>query len=125
MLHLFTHYIHKSTRELHEYLKEWIETHHTFVEKVGSCILNWKGLTMDDYILMISQIGQPLDEIGIVLMARLYHIHVTIVQEKCFWTTRRDHNLQKCSIIFGWWGALCFNDIKRKDQVTEAPSSPS
>ena len=82
MLPLFTHYIHKSTSELHEYLKEWMETHHSFVEKVRSCILNCKGLTKDDYILMISQTGQPLDEIGIVLMARLYHIHVAIVQEK-------------------------------------------
>ena len=101
-----------------------METHGTFVEKVASCILNCKGIGMDDYILMISQIGQPLDEIGIVLVARMYHIHVGIVQDKHFWTTRRDHNLDMCTIIFGWQGGLCFSDIKRKANVALPPPTP-
>ena len=65
-----------------------MDTHINFVEKVGSIILQHKGLSMENYISMMSQIGQPLDEIGIVLVARMYHIHVAIIQDDMFWTTR-------------------------------------
>ena len=75
-LHLFTHYI---NIQLHGYLKEWMDTHSTFVEKVGSSILSCKGITTKDYISIMSQIGQPLDEIGIVLVARMYHVHIAVV----------------------------------------------
>ena len=67
---------------------------------------------------MMSQIGQPLDEIGIVLVARMYHIHVAIIQEDFFWTTRHDHDIAQCKVLFGWQGSLQFIDIKRKvDQL--------
>ena len=98
-LHLFTHYINRSTIQLHGYLKDWMD-HTTFVGKVGSSILSWKGISTQDYIYLISQIGQPLDEIGLFLVARMYHIHVAIIQDKRYWATRWDHNLDLCTIVF-------------------------
>ena len=93
-LHLFSHYIPLSETQLCLYiLKEWMDTHMTFVEKVGTHILSCKGITTDNYIAMMSEIGQPLDEIGIVLVARMYHIHIAIIQDNMYWTTRHDHNI--------------------------------
>ena len=63
---------------------------------------------------MMSQIGQPLDVIGVVLVARMYHIHVAIIQEDFFWTTRCDHDIAQCKVLLGWQGSLQFIDIKRK-----------
>ena len=80
--------------------------------------LSCKGITTDNYIAMMSEIGQPLDEIAIVLVARMYHIHIAIIQDNMYWTTRRDHNIVFCKVVFGWQGKLKFIDIKRKvDQL--------
>ena len=80
-LHLFSHYIPRTEMQLCFYLTEWMDTHTMFVEKVGTHILSHKGITTENYIAMMSEIGQPLDEIGIILVARMYHIHVAIIQD--------------------------------------------
>ena len=89
-LHLFSHYIPLSETQLCLYLKEWMDTHTMFVEKVGTNILSHKGITTDNYIAMMLEIGQPLDEIGIVLVARMYHIHVAIIQDSLICTGPQD-----------------------------------
>ena len=63
----------------------------------------------------ICGVGQPLDEIGIVLITRMYHVHVAIMQNKYHWTTRRDHDVKACTILLGWKGNLRFIDIKQKE----------
>ena len=55
-----------------------------------------------------------MDKIGIVLVAMMYHVHIAIIQDKRYWTTRWDHNLDLCTILFGWQESLHFIDIKRK-----------
>ena len=92
-----------------------MDTHVTFVEKVGRVILQCKGIETLDYMSTISQFGQPFDEIAIALMARMYHVHVAVMQDKFYWTTKWDHDVAACKIILGWKGNLNFIDIKWKE----------
>ena len=65
---------------------------------------------MNDYILMISQTGQLLDKIGIVLLARLYHIHVTIVQDKSF-GQQEEITIYKNAVLYLDGRELCVSMI--------------
>ena len=90
-------------------------THINFVSKIATYIFERKVITIDDYMETICDLGQPLDEIGIVLIARMYHVHVAVMQNKYYWTTRKDHDVQVCTILLGWKGNLQFIDIKWKE----------
>ena len=66
---------------MHKYLTDWMESHRYFVERVGGDLIHRKGLTVQDYMYNVVQPGVPLDEIGILLFANLYKIHIAIILE--------------------------------------------
>ena len=49
-----------------------MQGHVQCMEKIGTKILEWKGLTLDTYIDTMSDYNQPLDEIAILTFARMY-----------------------------------------------------
>ena len=53
--------------------------HINFVEKIGMYILQRKGIT-SEYIDTICEFDQPMDEIAIVLIARMYHTHLAVMR---------------------------------------------
>ena len=55
---------------------------------MGSYIFQAKGLDVMDYIADISKFGQPIDEVGIVMLARMLTIHIGILMDGLCWTTR-------------------------------------
>ena len=50
-----------------------------------------------------------LDQIGIFIFARIYHIHITIFNDR-FLCTSKDNDLQKCEIFLGYFGKMRFMD---------------
>ena len=50
----------------------------------------------------------PLDEIAIVVIARMFHFHICILTETKLWTTNREHKIGMCSLILGLTGDLEF-----------------
>ena len=72
---------------------------------------------VSQYIDSMSNTGQPLDQIAVIAMAHMYHIHIGIIMDGWFWTSRRDHKLDACKILLGWQGKLSFVDIKWKNQA--------
>ena len=76
-----------------------------------------KGLDAQQYIDSMANNGQPLDEIGIVVIAYMYHVHIGIIMDGHFWTSCRDYDLKECKILLSWQGQLNFVDIKWKEQA--------
>ena len=64
-------------------------------------------LDFDDYLLCMEQ-DAPLDEIAIVVIARMFCFHICILTETKFWTTNREHKIGMCSLILGLTGDLEF-----------------
>ena len=91
-----------------------------YVTKVGWYILGHKKLTSAQYINYMALPTTPLDEIGLVLFARMKKIHISFLMSEKFWTTQQNHEIKKCTIILAFQGSLTFNDTKVK---IEAPKS--
>ena len=89
------------------------------MECIGSYIFQNKGLDVKDYIDSMSNNGQPLDEVAMVVFACMYHVYIAIIMDGHFWTSCRDHNIKQCTIYLGWQGQLNFVDIKWKEQTLE------
>ena len=71
-----------------------------------------KGITVEDYITALLQPNFVLDQVGIFIFARMYHIHIAIVLNDRFLCTNRDNDLQKCEIFLGYFGRMRFMDTR-------------
>ena len=54
----------------------------------------------------------PLDKIRLVLFARMKKIHMAFLMVEKYWTTQRNHEFKKYTIILAFRGNLTFNDIR-------------
>ena len=93
--------------------------------QISSDILSWKKIHIDDYIINIISENQPMDEIAICCFARMYHLHIGIIMDTMYWTTRQDHNIQKCDKLLGFMGGLKFVGMKWKTTPVTLDNSSS
>ena len=96
-----------------------------YVSKVGWYILGRKKLTPDQYIHYMALPTTPLDEIGLVLFARMKKIHIAFLMEEKYWTTQRNHEFKKCTIVLAFRGNLTFNDTRKRQPVLPKPAPAS
>ena len=89
-------------------------THKHFVEAVGGQLIHRKGLDVQDYTNSIVEPQVPIDEIGIVLLAHMYKMHVCIFLEGKYFTTNRDEALNKATMYLIYVGKNTFLDTTRK-----------
>ena len=98
-LHINGHYVNCKVDQMRKYLTDWMEVYRYFVEHVGGDLIHRKGLTVEDYMYNVVQPGVLLNEIGILLYARMYKIHIAIILEGKYWTTNKDKALN-CATIY-------------------------
>ena len=102
------------------YLRKFMVTHKHFVEAVGGFLIRKKG-----YMDFIVQSQTPIDEVAIVLLARMWKIHVCVFLEGKYWTTNKDLALNKASIYLIYVRKNTFYDTTRKGSLhwslVEAP----
>ena len=68
----------------------------------------------------------PLDEVGILMFARMVHKHVAVYFNDLYWIMRVDHDCAKCEAHLIYQGKSCYNTIpltseeweKQKDYLT-------
>ena len=116
-LHIFRHYTHSCVDEMHGYLKKFMATHKCFIEAVGGKLICRKGLDVQDYMNSIVEPQAPFDEIGIVLLARMYKMHVCIFLEGKYFTTNHDEALNKATMYLIYVGKNTFLDTTRKGSI--------
>ena len=97
-----------------KYLADWMKSHRYFVERASGYLIRRKGLTVEDYMYNVVQPHVPLDEIGVLLYARMYKIHVAVILERKYWTTNRDETLKRATLYLVYLGKMKFNDTTRK-----------
>ena len=87
-------------------------SHMEWMQQISTRTLESKGLTLDDYMYSMSQYNQPLDEIAILAFARMYHVHIAILQNGCYWSTNHNKKLEECNIFLLYYGKLEFEDTR-------------
>ena len=54
--------------------------------------------------------GEPISELGILVIARMYRIHMAVIMRDWMWTTGRNLELSECKIVLGFAGRNEFFD---------------
>ena len=114
IMHILSHYLRANAAELCAKFPEWIQSHHDWVEAIANPVLSKKGSNVDDYIDFIAKPGTPIDEICLLIFARMYHLHMCIIMEDRYWITQHEHDLDRCTVFIAYRGALLFNDTRPK-----------
>ena len=91
-MHILSHYVRADAIELHAKFPDWIKSHHKWVEDITDPVLARKGSTVDDYIDFIAKPGTPIDEVGLLIFACMYHLQMCIIMEDRCWTTQHEHD---------------------------------
>ena len=120
---VLSHHFKQNAAALHLELYNWMTRNIQYVTKVGWYILGRKKLTPADYIHYMALPMTPLDEIGLVLFARMKKIHIVFLMEEKFWTTQCNHEFKKCSIVLAFRGNLTFNDTQKKRGIIAKAST--
>ena len=115
-LHLLSHTIRHSSKTMHENLVKSLkaDVRRKWVHNIGWEMLCKKGILVDDYLHSLVQPGFKLDELALVIYARMYHIRIGVILKTDFWTTRTNEALEDCDAILCFHGNLKFFDTRQK-----------
>ena len=101
---------------MHQNLVKWIkaDAQRKWVHNFGWEMLYKKGILVDDYLDSLVQPGFKIDELGLVIYARMYHIGIGIILHTYFWTTRTNDSLEDCDVVLCFQGNLKFSNTRPK-----------
>ena len=95
----------------------WIKKHYTFVDKISKDILECKKLSLKSYIETVSTPGVPIDEIGLLILARMYHFKLCVLLKNHYWCALNESDPSQSEIIIVFCGHLCFTDTRTLSNI--------
>ena len=117
---------------MHQNLIKWLkaDVRRKWVDNIAWETLYRKGILVKDYLDSLVQPGFKLDEIGLLIYARMYHIGIGIILHTDFWTTRVNDTLENCDAVLCFQGNLKFSDTRPKtsevvDLTSDEKQTPS
>ena len=69
------------------------------VQGVTGDFLKAKGLTVEHFLLHISQPGNRADELAIYLISRFCQKYIAIITKDTVWFTGRETSIEDCPIV--------------------------
>ena len=85
--HIIAHHHKIKTSQVFKHLTDWVPKHLDWIKAVGSRILQAKKIRVEDYANDITSGLVPFDELAILVIARMYHIHIGVVLRDHVWYT--------------------------------------
>ena len=110
---ILCHYIGVQPAKAREKVPAWVDQHKDWVQKVTAQLLERKNRKFEDFLIYWLHGSFPLDEAGILVLARAYKIHVTVFFNDHYWTTNKSSNLNECTVFLIYRGNLVFMDSQR------------
>ena len=62
---------------------------------IAKNILEAQDTSLEDYIDTMTTPGTPIDLVCVLVLARIFHIHIAIFLKKSVWCTSRERSLKK------------------------------
>ena len=109
----------RTYNQVHKELVSYIVKHKEYASQIGKIIWERKKMDFDGYVDTIALDQTPFDEIAIVLSVHMYHIHICIMMQGKYWTMRRDHDFNHCTLFLAYMGGLVFYCTMRKEPAPE------
>ncbi|MCG8621337.1 MAG: hypothetical protein MJE68_04945 [Proteobacteria bacterium] len=106
-LHILSHYIEGDLQldDIRKEIARFAEDNCDWIEAVGKPSLDAFGCkTVNDYIDALLEGTVVLDQLAVLLFARVYKIHCVIILNGRFWSTRSDFNHNECQIKLAFTG---------------------
>ena len=116
LLHIISHHKLVKPTEIRTYLLVWVKKHKNFMEKISKDILTRKKLTLDDYISTVLTPGVPIDEIGLLILTRIYHLKLSVLLKNHYWCALNGSDVSQSEIIIVFCGKLQFTDTRSSSQ---------
>ena len=69
-----------------------------------------KGIKVEDYCNDLLELNFPLDTLGLLVIARMFHNHIAIILKECIWTTQGSNDTDRCSIFLIYSSGVNFRD---------------
>ena len=91
--------------QLAKYITKYIDT----VWVVSGDFLQSKGLTVEDYLMHISQPGNRSDELAVYLVSRCCQKYIGVITKDRVWFTGKNTTLEDCHIVFMYLGGRDFS----------------
>ena len=96
-----------------------------WIDQISKTILEKKKLLVTDYLLNISTSGMPLDEIGILIVSRMYDLKVCVLMKDHYWYPLNNSSMDDSEIKIAFCVNLHFSDTKPKGKIVKQVPSPS
>ena len=99
LLHIISHHKLVTPNEIQAYLPVWTKKHHAFVEKISKDILDKQKLSVNDYVQTISSKGIPIDEIGLLILTRMYHLKLCMILKTHYWCALNSSDVASTKLL--------------------------
>ena len=109
-MHILSHYKGQSISGLCKYLKTFLSKHIKWVASVGQDVLSKKCLAVEYYANDLSEGEIPVDPLGLLCIARNWHIHICAFLKNGIWTTRCNNTLENVTIYLLYTSGFTFLD---------------
>ena len=95
-----------------EWLPKFLCNHPDWLDRVCKPFIAAKGQDWEEFKEFMLSPDYKCDEVGLLVFARLYHIHIAIIVNDRVWTTHHEHALDQCSVTLGYRGSCEFVLLK-------------
>ena len=89
----------------------------TWIASVEENILSWKGLKVEDYVNDLQELATPIDQLGLLIIARMYHRHFAVFMKDGVWSTHANNSIENCAIYFAYNRGSSFLDTVEVEPV--------
>ena len=99
----------------------FLREHQDGVLEVGGDFLAKKGLDFNTWSTSIVGNFMPLDELGLLCLARLWHRHFAVILKDFIWTTGIGIALEDCCVVFAYCGGFLLRDTVEINSLMHLP----
>ena len=118
--HIITHHSEDNINSIRTNLTKFIGSHMGWISSVGETILRKKGIKVEDYVNDLQDLSTPIDQLGLLIIARMYHRHFAVFMKDYVWSTCCDNSIENCAIYFAYNGGCSFLDTVEVEPIVNA-----
>ena len=113
--HIIAHHIKGTEQDVGWHLFNFVVKHREWIVRVGGKLLAKKKLDLDEYLSNLYLLLTLVDQLGLLILAHLYHRHFAVFLKNGMWTTRKNNSMEHCKIFFVYKGSFFFSDTVQTD----------
>ena len=97
----------KNHLAVYDHLESWVLAHLYWIQHVSREMLTKTGLEVEEFASKIILPKVPIDELGLLVIARMYHAHFEVVLKDRVWYTTDDNTAACSKFLLMYQGKVC------------------